>query len=356
MKDVYFDSISLGRLKKLLSISQRQAIIRLLEKKDKDKTKIINWRPISLLNVDLKIISKVIANRIKKVLHKFIASNQTAYVNNRFIGEGGRLLSDILETSDKLNIGGYLVTIDFQKAFDSLSHNFAIEACRKFVFPKYMLDWIEILLQDQESCVINGGTTTKYFKLERGARQGDPIAAYLFIIALEMLFIMIKNDQKINPMQMCDSTFLYSAYADDVYFCLRDSESVKALMEQIKEFSKYSDLKPNHSKCEIAGIGILKGALRALCGLNPVDLTQNTIKVLGVHFSYDETIKNERNFTESVTKIETVLQIWRQRHLTLQGKITIFKSLAISKIVFIAYLNSVPVEWQKSKAKTSNTV
>ena len=155
----------------------------MLEKRDKDKTKIINWRPISLLNVDLKIISKVIANRLKKVLHKIIASNQTAYVKNRFIGEGGRLLSDILETSDKLNIGGFLVTIDFQKAFDSLSHNFVIESCRKFGFPKYMLEWIETLLNNQESCVINGGATTKYFKLERGARQGDPwspLAPFLF--------------------------------------------------------------------------------------------------------------------------------------------------------------------------------
>ena len=70
LEDVYFDSISLGRLKKLLSISQRQAIIRLLEKKDKDKTVVNNWRPISLLNVDLKIISKVIANRLKKYYTK----------------------------------------------------------------------------------------------------------------------------------------------------------------------------------------------------------------------------------------------------------------------------------------------
>ena len=105
-----------------------------------------------------------------------------------------------------------------------------------------MLDWIETLLNNQESCVINGGMTTKYFKLERGARQGDPIAPYLFIIALEMLFIMIKKNNSVNPIQMCDSTFLYSAYADDVYFCLKDRESVKVLMNFIKIFSKYSDL------------------------------------------------------------------------------------------------------------------
>jgi len=85
---------------------------------------------------------------------------------------------------------------------------------------------------------------------------------------------MIKNDKRINPMEMCDSTFLYSAYADDVFFCLKDSESVKVLMDIIKKFSEYSDLKPNHSKCEIAGIGNLKGVSRAFCRLKSVDLTK----------------------------------------------------------------------------------
>ena len=92
------------------------------------------------------------------------------------------------------------------------------------------------------------GATTSYFDLERGARQGDPIAAYLFILALEMLFIMIKNNNAIKPLDICDSTFLYSAYADDATFFLKDDESVKTLFETIKLFSSYSDLKPNYSK------------------------------------------------------------------------------------------------------------
>ena len=247
-----------------------------------------------------------------------------------------------METTEKLNIGALLVTVDFQKAFDSLNHTFILESCRKFGFPEEMLDWIRILLNNQESCVINAGATTSYFDLERGARQGDPIAAYLFILALEMLFIMIKNNNAIKPLDICDSTFLYSAYADDATFFLKDDKSVKALFETIKLFSSYSDLKPNYSKCEVAGIGVLKGASWALCGLKSVDLTTGTMKILGIHFSYNEEIRNEKNFTETIGKIENVLAVWRQRNLTLEGKITIFKTLAISKIVFIAFLSNVP--------------
>ena len=91
-----------------------------------------NWRPISLLNVDLKILSKALANRIKKYLPFLISSNQTAYVEGRFISEGGRLFSDILQVTDFLNLRGLVVTVDIQKAFDSVNHLFLITALKKF--------------------------------------------------------------------------------------------------------------------------------------------------------------------------------------------------------------------------------
>ena len=77
-----------------------QAIIKLIEKKDRDKRYIKNWRPISLLNVDIKILSKALAKRLKEVLPSLISAKQTAYVQNRNIGENGRLISDIIEIAN----------------------------------------------------------------------------------------------------------------------------------------------------------------------------------------------------------------------------------------------------------------
>ena len=76
-----------------------------------------------------------------------------------------------------------------KKAFDSLNHTFLISALEKFGFGKTSIDWIKIFLNEQESCVINGGITTKYFKIEKGVRQGNPVSAYLFILCLEILFL-----------------------------------------------------------------------------------------------------------------------------------------------------------------------
>ena len=106
IKYVFLKSLKQAKEKGQLSISQRQAVIKLIEKKDRDKRYIKNWRPISLLNVDTKIISKALAAKLKKVLPTIISSNQTAYVNKRCISESGRLISDIIEVCEKQNIGG----------------------------------------------------------------------------------------------------------------------------------------------------------------------------------------------------------------------------------------------------------
>ena len=165
-------------------------------KKDRDKKSIKNWRPISLLNIDTKRIFKVLPGRLKNVLHSLISSDQIANVKGRFISEGVRLISDFIEICDKLQIKDFLMTVDIGKAFDSINHCFLIKVLEKYGFEKDFIKWIKILLQNQESYIVNGGTTTNYFKLEKDARQGDPISAYLFIIVLEIVFLFTKESKK----------------------------------------------------------------------------------------------------------------------------------------------------------------
>ena len=164
IKDPLMNSIKEARKKKMLSISQRQAVIKLIEKKDRDKHYIKNWRPISLPNVDQKIISKALATRLKETLPDLISD---CVCKNSFIGEGGRLISDILEISNIFNPRGYIVTINIEKAFDSLSHSCLLACLKKFGFDYDFIGWVKILLESQESCIINAGITMPYFSLEK---------------------------------------------------------------------------------------------------------------------------------------------------------------------------------------------
>ena len=83
------------------------------------------------------------------------------------------------------------MTVDIKKAFDSINHSFLMCVLKKFGFGNDFRKYIQILIKNSESRVINGGKTTPYFKLERGKRQGDPISAYIFFLALEVVLSLI---------------------------------------------------------------------------------------------------------------------------------------------------------------------
>ena len=141
-------------------------MIKLIEKKYIDKRYIKNWRPTSLLKVDYKIMSKALAIRLKETLPDLISCQQNAYVKNRLIREGVRPLSDILEISNVFNLRGYIVTIDIEKGFDSLSHSFLLAFLKKFGFGHDFIRWVKILLESQDSFIINPGITTSYVNIE----------------------------------------------------------------------------------------------------------------------------------------------------------------------------------------------
>ena len=269
---------------------------------------------------------------MEKVLPFLFGSSQTANVNGSFLGESERLITNIIETCDLEQLEGYLMAIDFDKAFDSLTHNFLITALNNYGFGNDFIEWIKILLKDKKACVINGCHTTKYFRIESGARQGDPISAYLFIVALEILFIFIKFHKNIDGINIFNHECLYSAYVDDTMFFLKN----------FLNFLKFSGLRPNLHIYAIAGIGVLKNVNVALCCMKSINLTKENIKVLGVHISYYKKVLDDLNFTKTIKNLCSVLKLWHMRKLTLEVKITIFESLAISKIVHVVIIIKVP--------------
>ena len=177
-----------------------------------------------------------------------ISSNQTTYVKNRLISESGRVIEDMLEIANKFALEGFLITVDIKKSFDSVNHCFLLQFFRKFRFGIDFVSWMKTILKNQESCIINGGKTTKYFKLERAARQGDLISAYFFMFVLEIFFIFVKNNPKVKGLNVFKHEFLYTAYADDTSFFLKNRKSIIELINELNNFSNFYGLKPNKKK------------------------------------------------------------------------------------------------------------
>ena len=146
----------------MLSTSQRQALVTLIEKKGKDKRFMKNWQPISLINVDTKIASKALAAGMKNVLTSIVHCHQTAYVNDRFIGESIHLITDLLAYTEENSIGGILFPADFEKAFDSTEHSFIFATLKSFGFGAQFIQWIRTIFNSTESCVINNCHSTNF--------------------------------------------------------------------------------------------------------------------------------------------------------------------------------------------------
>ena len=138
------------------------------------------------------------------------------------------------------------MSIDTEKAFDSLNPDFLIKVLEKIGFKTKSVTLIKFFLGNQESCTIDGCSTSKYINLEKGIHQGDPMSVHLFITALEVLFILIKNNSNIKGIKNFDHVFLYTAFADDFTFFLNDINSIKKLMFCSKLFSAISGPKPNN--------------------------------------------------------------------------------------------------------------
>ena len=242
-------SINDGFLKQEMSITQKEGIIVCIPKGEKPREYIKNWRPISLLNVTYKIASTCIANRIKTVLPKLISEDQTGFISGRYIGDNLRLIYDLIHYLDEERLPGLLITLDFEKAFDSINWSFLNKVLRAFGFKDDICQWVSSFYNNIKSYIIVNGKPSQSFKIERGCRQGDPISPYLFILCAEVLACRIRENENIKGITVSDNEIKISQFADDTSLLLEgDENSYNTLFNDLDKYNKMSGLKLNYDK------------------------------------------------------------------------------------------------------------
>ena len=161
----------------------RQCLITCLPKGNKDKRLIKNWRPVSLLSVVYKLISGVIAKRLKQALAIIISESQSGFLSGRQLSDNTRFKNDLMHKTEISNINGLLMLIDFEKAFDSMSWKFIYNVLEFLGFGENFIEWIKLFNYDVTAYIVQCGKLSDKIFIGRGCRQGDPISAYLFLMA-----------------------------------------------------------------------------------------------------------------------------------------------------------------------------
>ena len=307
-----------------LGDGQRRGLLNLIPKKSKDLRFLKSWRPVSLLSTDYKILAKVLAMRLQKVISVLVDPDQVGYIKDRYIGENIRTIEDLMHYTSLRKVPGILALVDFEKAFDTIEWSFLFETLAKFNFGQNFIKWIKLLYTNISSYVSNNGYISNFFTLSIGIRQGCPISALLFILVAEILAISIRTDINIKGITIDDKHFKIGQLADDTTLFLSDIESLRRAVVKFNSFGKLSGLKLNLEKIEIVSLGgqeIISSQLMVV--LRDIWVTTRPFKTLGVWFTCDSEKSVTLNFNEMLKGIQQILNIWKSRALSWKGKITI---------------------------------
>ncbi|KAJ1204407.1 hypothetical protein NDU88_008185 [Pleurodeles waltl] len=233
--------------------SLREGMIALLYKHKGERCDLKNWHPISLLNVDYKILVKTIVNRFKGAMGEIVHPDQTCGIPGRKVADSLALIRDMIQYIMDWNIHAALVSLDQEKAFDSVSHELMERVLQGFRLGERFCNYVRIMYTDIFSLVMVNGWKTDPIPIRSGVRQGCPLSPSLFVLVVEVLVEYIRKNLNIRGIPTpgdAKKEVKYTLYMDNVTLFCTDGKLVQSLLEACKDFGKASGAKINVDKSQ----------------------------------------------------------------------------------------------------------
>lgn len=327
-----------------LTKSMKTAAVTVLYKKGQ-RYCIGNYRPISLLTDDYKIFTKILAERLKRVLGTIIQPEQQG-----FIGEGdirGAILQvkEIIEYCNNNNIDAAIIFMDFQKAFDKVDHDSIIDVLKKFNFGPNFINMVKMLYTDVESRLNINGELSEPIKVLGGVRQGCPLSAYLFICVLELLASRLREDQDIKGITAPGDTRnnKMSLFADDAAAFVTDVENqIQKVRIAINDYEKATGGALNDSKTMILHLGSNRNKHTNYIQKNisfEVMKDNQAERYLGALVGNQVT--EETRMESPLTKMAKKEEQWSKEKVGIHGRVLITNTLLLSTIKYRPSVNIV---------------
>jgi len=297
------------------------------------------FRPIALVGCLYKILSKVLANRLRMIIGRVVSETQTTFVKDRQILDGILIANEVVDEAKKSNKELMLFKVDFEKAYDSVDWGYLDAVVHKMAFLVLWRKWIKECVSTATVSILVNGSPTDEFPMQRGLRQGDPLSPFLFLLVAKGLNIMMKSAVENNlytsygvgsshtvvasHLQFADDTLLLGA---------KSWANVRALRAVLNLFADMSGLKVNFHKSLLVGINIGDSWLTEAVSILNCKVGKILFLYLGLSIGGDPW---RLAFWEHVvSSIKSRLAGWQSRFLSFGGRLVLLKSVLTSLPVY----------------------
>ncbi|CEP09380.1 hypothetical protein, partial, partial [Parasitella parasitica] len=354
---VYNDALKLG----VFPPSWQETCIVLLPKKG-DLWNLANWRPISLINTDCKVFTRLLNARVIGAANKAITGHQAGFMPTRFIGDHGmalRLLMEDAQLHDNRAVG---VAIDSAKAYDYVNEQYICKVLQKFGFPTIFITSIRNLFFKTKITINVNGFLTEPVSQKRGLRQGDSISPVLFNFALEPLLLAILQDQSIKGYSLHTAAVKSSslqllapapvkllAYADDLLVLVNSCAEMQAIQDHISCYGRASNARVNYHKSVAFPLAGDRSRVRPdlfrLAGRLQFQWYDSNspsyIKYLGYPIWFS---KAQRDVfcKETILKLQASLDRHRTRNISVYGRANMVNSLFLARFWHLLRVTTLP--------------
>ena len=300
-----------------------------------------NYRPIKLLNVDQKIITKILTTRASPSMPHLVHTDQTSAIKGRTIQEHNHFIRDIITLAHDKQIQATILSLDQTKAFDQVSHSYLHKTLEHCNFGPYFRKWIQILYKEPTSQILTNHTLSEPYSIGRGLMQGDSLSPLLYVLTLEPLLEKIRQDKRIAGIKIPGGNEQkLKAFADDTNFFITQIKSIGIIQEHFRHFGKGSGSSINETKSQALKIGKWKSKANDPFRIQWV----KEIKIFGITYSNTRDQSNREQWEQIKTKTKQMLDFLFYKETSIFGRSILVNTLIFPKIIYYTQTLDAPTD------------